>query len=164
MTMEALESDFEDIAAQVNDMNEGLTTSGDIVRWFKGNLIPFLRNHVAETADIDKCIGDLVEESDDILTAETGALFAGVIAGGRALAAKLRELVKPGTDAALDAALDEYEKLCNAGEQALEEITLDPPPDDEDADLDDDEDDEDDDGDDEDDEDDDEDDDDEGDK
>jgi hypothetical protein len=128
MTMEALQSDFKDIQAKAKQLGPH-TPLGDLVRFLKSDLVPFIESHINETAEIDVVVADMVEQADDVLQPETAAVFAGVIVGGRTMAAKLAEVLPKGPDgkpldAALAAQIEAFLPLATEAEELLEEITI----------------------------------------
>lgn len=145
ISMEQLQIDFKDLKSRAKEALGGsMPTAADIARFIKGDLLPFIENHVAQSAEMDGCIEDMMYRQEDVLQPETAAVFASIIVGGRGMALKVRELSPKhpdGTlvDGALDKAIAEYLGLCQSGEHIVAEITL-PPQDDDDDEEDDDED------------------------
>lgn len=133
MTMEALQGDLKEIVAEAKKLSTTLTTSGELISFVKNNLVPFIESHVAETADIDECVADMVEHAEDILQPDTAKIFAGCIQGGLAMALKLEEVLAKDAsgklaDPVLAKLIADYRNLAQVGGQLLDEITM---PDDE---------------------------------
>lgn len=136
-----IERDIVEIVAEAKKLN-ALSTVQELVTFLKSNLVPFMETHVAETVQQADALDDLIGQADDILQPETAQIFAGVIMGGVAMAAKVRELApKAPTGKLADAVLEQqvaaYEALCKQAGDLLPEITLDRSDEYEDADEDD---------------------------
>jgi len=124
MSMDTLREDLAANLKVVAAMKPELTTSTELAKHLRQVFWPFVESLVEELGDVDNCVGDLLEGAEDILQPETGAVFAGIIVAGRALAGKLRELVPAGTDATLDQSLEGYLALTEQGEAILSEIVV----------------------------------------
>lgn len=143
MTMEQLAEDWKVLRARAKEKLTSLATSADIATFLRGDLLPFLENHVQQSVEMDGCIEDLMYKQDDALQPETASIFAGVILGGLAMAEKLEALSPKGgdgklADAQLAKMIDEFRNLCRGAQTTLAEITIPEDPDavDEDADED----------------------------
>lgn len=128
MTMEALESDFEEIKSATKSLGP-LTSTHELVTFLKTQLVPFIEAHVAETTEIDGCVSDLMDRTEDILHPETAQVFAAAFAVSRAVAAKLLEVVPKGEDGKVSdpqvhKLLQQWEAFTVGAERMLEEITI----------------------------------------
>lgn len=112
----------------LTQITEAATASNlDPAAYMRDNLLPWMESLVNEVNEMDGAIEDLVHESADVLHEENGAVFAGIIAGGLALATELAQ--RAGNDPRLIKIIREYRDLAKQGSAILEEIVL---PDDED--------------------------------
>jgi hypothetical protein len=123
MSIETLRDDLKGLKEATRAMPD-LTTSGDIRKFMKSTLVPFVEALVDEVAEMDGVMADLIEGAEDILQPETAGVFADLIIGGRLLAAKLRELSPTGADPKLDVAIVAFLERSTLAEQLLEEIAV----------------------------------------
>lgn len=122
MSLEQLRQDFKLVAAAIPSSPEALG------RFMADNLIPWLDGLLTEIGEQDEAIEDLVNHSADVLHEESAEVFAGIIAGGRAIAAELK--TRAPTDRRILKLCSEYLELCTEGQALLEDITyIDPDPD-----------------------------------
>jgi len=137
MSMDQLKADLKESVASVKKLDPATTTSGDIVRLMKDTVFPTFEAIVEEMDEIDQCVADIVDGSEDILTHETGAKLA---AGFLSAAVLVDELEKRAAgDAKLVQAIKEWRALAAECNEIITEVTLDDvEPDDEDEDDDDD--------------------------
>lgn len=131
MSLETLQADLAANIAETKKLS-ALSTSDEIVRHLKDVLWPTLEAITEELAELDGCVGDMVNNAEDILQPETGAVFSAVVAGGVTVAAALKARLGP-DEGQLSKVCDELIKNCKNAEEILEEIVLDELPDDEDA-------------------------------
>lgn len=122
MSMEQLMGDLAENSKEIARLGPESTVA-DVVKLLQATLWPSLVALAEQTAEIDGCVEDLVEGAEDILQPETAQVFAGIIAGGTVLVAELKKRLKP-EDAKILSAIGEFEKLCELGKEALEEITI----------------------------------------
>lgn len=125
MSMESLRADLKSNLAELAAMDPMITTTPDLLKHLKGTLWPFLESLTDETADIDECVGDMVDGADDILQPETAATFAAVLAGGVTIAAALKARITREAEPQLWKVIAEYEKNCKSAEEILQEIVVD---------------------------------------
>lgn len=96
---------------------------------------PTMEAVVDELSDVDGCVEDLLNSSEDILQPETAELFAALVVSGRAVAAELsKRLTVSPADAETRKLVEGFLELSKAAEAAISEITV---PEDEDDDEDD---------------------------
>ena len=129
MSIENLKADLKANLTNLPSELSSLSTTGDIVNHLKNTFWPFVENVVEEMGEIDAAVAELYENSDDILTYETGKLFMGFAVGAKLLVDELKAVTK---DPAKLKAIAEWEALGKQVVQAIEEITL---PEDPDGDL-----------------------------
>lgn len=142
MSMEQLKADLKESVASVKKLDPVTTSAADIVRLMKDTVFPTFEAIVEEMDEIDQCVADIVDGSEDILTQETGQKLA---AGFLSAAVLVDELEKRAAgDTKLVQAIKEWRALASECNQIIAEVTLDEP-DDDDVEPDDDDDDEDDD-------------------
>lgn len=126
MTMESLQGDLKEVQTGVKKL--GTTpTSLDIANFLRDTLVPFLENHVAESAGQEDMLADILEQADEILHSESAELFGAVITGGLFIAEELKKRIAG--DIKLKKAIEEFEENARNAASVLEEITI---PDDED--------------------------------
>lgn len=128
MTMEALESDFEEIKSATKTLGP-LTTMSELATFLRTQLVPFIEAHVAETTEIDNCVSELLDRTEDILQPETAQVFAAAFAVSRAVAAKLVEIMPKdeagkAADPKVHELLQQWEAFTVGAERLLEEITM----------------------------------------
>ncbi len=126
MSIEQLREDLKQITGAAGGM------AGDIgvASFLQDNLLPWLESLTHEVSEMDGAIEDLVHESADVLHSENAAVFAGIIAGGLAIAAELTTRI--GNDQRLLAVVRDFRQLAVQGREILEEIVI--PDEDEDED------------------------------
>lgn len=128
MTMESLQGDLKEVQIGVKKL--GTTpTSLDIANFLRDTLVPFLENHVAESAGQEDMLADILEQADEILHSESAELFGAVITGGLFIAEELKKRIAG--DIKLKKAIEEFEDNARNAASVLEEITI--PDEDEDA-------------------------------
>jgi hypothetical protein len=110
-------------------------TALELTSFLQDNLLPWLEALTHEVGEMDQVIEDLVHESVDVLHSDNAAVFAGVIAGGLALATELATRI--GGDQRLLAVIRDFRQLAVQAKEILEEIVI---PDDEEEEEDEDED------------------------
>jgi hypothetical protein len=127
MAMDALKDDMKSVAAKIRTLNPQ-TSTGELVKLLKGEVWPFIESVASELEEIDISVAEIVEGQDECLQPESAQLFAGIIAGGVGMAAKVRELATKngGMDEALTKAVDDFEALCKEGAALVDELTVDP--------------------------------------
>jgi hypothetical protein len=123
MTMQQLLSDLAEVKKALP--SAPLASSDDIATYLKHNLIPFIEAHVAETAEMDEALANLVEHEADLLHEETAAVFVSLIMSGREVARELA--ARMGNDQRLHKLLTEFRELCKQGEEILNEVTVEDP-------------------------------------
>jgi hypothetical protein len=101
-------------------------TALELTSFLQDNLLPWLEALTHEVGEMDQAIEDLVHESVDVLHSENAAVFAGVVAGGLALATELATRI--GGDQRLLAVIRDFRRLAVQAKEILEEIVI---PDDE---------------------------------
>jgi hypothetical protein len=139
MSIETLQEDLKANVAAARDLTV-LSSIDDIAKHLKNTLWPFMESMVEQIEDLDGCVEDLLNHTEDILQPETGAQFLVTINGGLGLMGELKKRLGPGDDPKILAAIAEFEKNANDMIGTLTEITI-PVEDDEDPDADEDEDD-----------------------
>jgi hypothetical protein len=122
MTMEQLLSDLEQNGKDLAKLGPNSSTA-EVVAFLQMTLWPSVVALAEQTEEIDGCVADILEAHEDILQPETAQVFAGIIAGGMVLVAELKKRLKPEESKILQA-VDEFEKLCAHGSEALAEITI----------------------------------------
>jgi hypothetical protein len=133
MSLEQSKTDLKQIVSALTSTPP--TTALEVTSFLQDNLLPWLEALTNEVGEMDQAIEDLVHESVDVLHSENGAVFAGVVAGGLALATELATRI--GNDQRLLAVIRDFRQLAGQAKEILEEIVI---PDDEDDEEDDDED------------------------
>lgn len=124
MSMEELEQDLERNIADLE--NTTFLSAEDVRKYLRETLWPFLSNHVAETTEIDDCVANMVEDSDDVLQKDTASLFAAVIVSGQKLMEELiKRLTKTPDDQKVRNAIAELRPIYAQAAAKLEEITVD---------------------------------------
>lgn len=143
MSTEQLKADLKESLATVKAMDPTTTTAADLVRHLKDTLWPTIEAVIDEIEDIDGSVEELADTLDgesEYLSEATGAVFAGIIAAGLAIAGEAEKLALPDP---LKQAIGEFRQLCRQGAEKLNEIVIPDPDDvdegDEDDDADDDE-------------------------
>lgn len=132
MTMPSLRKDMAESAVKLETLG-AMSSLEEVVAFLKDTLWPTLEALSEETEQIDGCVEDLLNGSEDILQPETAQVFAAMVVSGRVIAGELRKRLRP-EESALRSTLDEFERMATEATAALEEITI---PDDDDADHDD---------------------------
>lgn len=132
MSIETLQADLAANIAEAKKLS-ALSTNDEIVRHLKEVLWPTLEAITEEISELDGCVGDMVNNAEDILQPETGAIMSAVVAGAVTVAAALKARLGP-DETQLAKVVSELVKNCKHAEEILEEIVLDELPDDEDGD------------------------------
>jgi hypothetical protein len=109
---------------------EGLAGFIHLTMW------PTLESVVDELGDVDGCVEDLLNASEDILQPETAQLFAALVVAGRGMAAELSKRLTA-ADAETRQLVAGFLELATAAEAAISEITVPEDDDDDDDDEDD---------------------------
>lgn len=118
----------EDLLAVTNAIPQGpLVSAADLSNYLKNNLVPLLSATVSELEEMDGAIGDIVNQTEDVLHQESAEVFMGIIASGLLLINELATRV--GDDRRLLGAIKEWRKVAKKGEELINNITI---PDDED--------------------------------
>lgn len=123
MSIEDLEGDLE---RNLSDFTSTTwLTADDAKKYMADTLWPFLQNVVAEIRDQDNCIETLVNETDDILQADTAGIFAAVIVSAKMMMLELtKRLTKSPADVELLGKLKLIKPHLAKAEGTLEEITV----------------------------------------
>lgn len=86
-------------------------------------IFPFLESLTNEMGEMDEALEEVAEGMPEALHAETSAVFVGIIASGRVLIADLARRIG-NTEPKLSAAIREWRKLAQEGEQILQNVTV----------------------------------------
>ena len=135
MSIEQLRDDLKANLASVKTVDP--TNPIAVMGHLKNTLWPFLESLVDELTEIDESVAELVDGVDEVLTFESGKVFAGIIAGGLVMTQMLE--AQAAADPKIRAAINEWKSLAEQGGEILDEITLPEGYDDEDAETGDDE-------------------------
>jgi hypothetical protein len=124
MSMEELEQDLERNIADLE--NTAFLSAEDVRKYLRETLWPFMTNLVAETTEIDDCVANMVEDSDDVLQRDTASLFAAVIVSCQKMMDELvKRLTKTPEDQIVRNAIAQVRPICLQAAGKLEEITVD---------------------------------------
>lgn len=121
MTMESLQGDLKEVQAGIKKLGSQ-PTSGEIAMFLRDTLVPFLENHVTESAGQEDMLADILEQADEILHSESAELFGAVITGGLFIAEELKKRIAG--DIKLKKAIEEFEDNARNAASVLEEITI----------------------------------------
>lgn len=124
MSTEQLKADLRESLATVKAMDPATTTPADIVRHLKDTLWPTIEATIDEIDEIDGSVEELTNTLDgesEYLSEGTGAVFAGIIAAGLAIAGEVEKLAIPEP---MKQAIAEFRTLCRRGAETLEEIVI----------------------------------------
>ena len=121
-------SDIEQLKEEIKGIQLRVDTATDTSAdgaWaaIRQEIIPFLAALTKEVADIDTVIQEVVEEMPDSLQPETAAVFAGIIASGKVIAAELGKRIG-NTEPRISQLLREFRGNLDKGAKILEEITV----------------------------------------
>lgn len=132
MSIEQLRS-IERLRKDMKESSEALTRLGapgfpppaieDVVAFLQHTMWPTIEAAVDEVAQIDECVEDLLNASEDILQPETAELFAALVVAGRAVATELTKRLGPG-DAETRKLVSGFLDLATSAEAAIVEITV----------------------------------------
>jgi hypothetical protein len=134
MSIEKLREDMRESTSQLAALAApGLAPSVEsVVSFLRLTLWPTIEAVVDELSDVDGCVEDLLNDSEDILQPKTAELFAALVVAGREIAAELgKRLTSSASDADAKKLVAGFADLSNAAEAAIQEITI--PDDDEDG-------------------------------
>jgi hypothetical protein len=121
--IDQLKTDFAAVVARLP--NGPLVPASDVRQFLADELLPFVGSMLEEIDDIDATIAALAEGSEDVLHADSAAVFAALIVSGRALMLDLKKRVAHDPQAV--AAVGVWMDLASKAESLLEDITLDEP-------------------------------------
>lgn len=124
---------IEQLRKDMKESSEALTRLGapgfpppaieDVVAFLRHTMWPTIEAAVDEVAQIDECVEDLLNASEDILQPETARLFAALVVAGRAMATELTKRLGPG-DAETKKLVSGFLELATSAEAAIVEITV----------------------------------------
>lgn len=126
MSIETLRADLQANLTAIATLQPELATPAEIVTLLR-EVWAFIESHVDETAEQDECIADLVNGAEDILTAETAAVFSACATGGLVVATALKQRLNKAVpaDAELYKIAEELETNCKAAQDIIPEIIID---------------------------------------
>lgn len=131
MSIETLKQDLKQIG-------DALKEQPDPIDYLRNNLVPFLESVISEISEIDESVEDVIHQSVDILHAESGAVFAGIIEGAQVLVNELKAVAA--SNQRVQGLIKDWNELADQGRAILDEVVIgDDEDDDEDSDDDDDE-------------------------
>ncbi len=130
MSIEQVQADLKEIMGRL--LAEPPTSTPEVVIFLRDNLLPWLQSAAEEWGEMDEAIEDIVHQSVDVLHSESGAVFAGIITSGLAIATELA--TRAGQDQRLLRVIKEFRALAAQGKQILEEIVLEEDDDDDEGD------------------------------
>lgn len=137
MSIDQLRKDMKESAEALNQLAGGLgkppPTPTAIVEFLRNTMWPTMEAAVDELGQLDECVEDIYNASEDILQPETAQLFAALVVAGRVMAAELaKRLTNTAADAEAKAIVDGFLEMASAAERAIQEITVPETDDDED--------------------------------
>jgi hypothetical protein len=138
MSIMQLQADLKELMGRL--LAEPPATTPALVLWLQDNLLPWLQSQSEELGEMDEAIESIIHDSVDVLHPESGAVFAGIITSGLAIATELA--ARAGNDQRILTVVKEFRVLAVQGKEILEEIVLDDEDDEDDEDEDEEEDDE----------------------
>lgn len=119
--VETLKGDLQGILER---FHAGTDRSAEALWNLLGNeVFPFLESLTNEMGEMDETLEEVAEGMPEALHAETSAVFVGIIASGRVLIADLARRIG-NTEPKLSAAIREWRKLAQEGEQILQNVTV----------------------------------------
>lgn len=125
MSLQELESDLKSLGEKLR-MDPPASAAG-VVLFLQNELVPWLQDLTKETVEIDESVEDLVHGSAEILHEESGAVFAGIIASGLAIATELAQ--RAGNDQRILKIIREFRQIAKEGSDILDEIVIPDPED-----------------------------------
>lgn len=124
--IEQLKADVEGIQLRADAATD--TSAEGAWAFIRQEIVPFLAALTKEVADIDTVLQEMVEEMPDSLQPETAAVFAGIIASGKVIAAELGKRIG-NTEPRISQMLREFRGNLDKGAKILDEITVEVPAD-----------------------------------
>jgi hypothetical protein len=104
-----------------------LTSVDQIRDHLVNTLWPWLEAKLDVTEEIDDAVAELVDQQEDYLQPETGAMLAAVVASSQQISAELKK--RAGGDATILRLVANHEKMCEQANAVLSAITMLPPDD-----------------------------------
>lgn len=117
MSIEDLRRDLKSNLAEVSKIGDGA-----VARHLRDTLWPFLEAMLDDVEEMDDAVGELVQQQEDYLQAETATNFVALVQLGRQIAAELAKRASGEEDALRMCGA--YEKLAIDAMGVLEQITV----------------------------------------
>lgn len=123
-TIETLQEDLRANMSAARELNAA-SSVGDLAEHIKNTMWPFMEAVVEQVEELDGCVEDLLNQTEDILQPETGAQFVAVVQSALVLMGELKKRLGPGPDdQKVDAAVTEFFGNANDMIAMLQEITV----------------------------------------